>query len=114
MLPDVKDVTHVINYDFPNAGVEDYIHRIGRTARANNKGTAITFFTPEDGKFTSKLVEVMKEAGQQVGPGLTNMLQSRGNSDVTLTQFTSHIFTGFGGSFKMRSGGGRNRFHGRR
>lgn len=39
---DIKDVTHVINYDIPN-NYEDYIHRVGRTGRANKKGFALTF-----------------------------------------------------------------------
>ena len=39
---DIKDVTHVINYDLPET-YEDYIHRIGRTGRANKKGNALTF-----------------------------------------------------------------------
>lgn len=39
---DIEDVTHVINYDMP-ASMEDYIHRIGRTGRANKKGVALTF-----------------------------------------------------------------------
>ena len=39
---DIKDITHVINYDLPES-YEDYIHRIGRTGRANKKGTALTF-----------------------------------------------------------------------
>jgi superfamily II DNA/RNA helicase len=39
---DIKDITHVINYDMPNT-YEDYIHRIGRTGRANAKGFALTF-----------------------------------------------------------------------
>ena len=39
---DIDDVTHVINYDQP-ASREDYIHRIGRTGRANKKGIALTF-----------------------------------------------------------------------
>ncbi len=39
---DVSDITHVINYDMPNT-YEDYVHRIGRTGRANQKGHAITF-----------------------------------------------------------------------
>jgi ATP-dependent RNA helicase RhlE len=39
---DVADVTHVINYDEPES-YEDYIHRIGRTGRANKKGIALTF-----------------------------------------------------------------------
>lgn len=39
---DITDVTHVINYDMP-ATVDDYIHRIGRTGRADKKGIALTF-----------------------------------------------------------------------
>lgn len=39
---DVPDVSHVINYDLPHT-YSDYIHRIGRTGRAENKGTALTF-----------------------------------------------------------------------
>lgn len=39
---DIDDITHVINYDQP-ASYEDYIHRIGRTGRADKKGIALTF-----------------------------------------------------------------------
>lgn len=39
---DISDVTHVINYDLPES-YEDYVHRIGRTGRADKKGKAITF-----------------------------------------------------------------------
>lgn len=39
---DIDNVTHVINYDLPDT-YEDYIHRIGRTGRANKKGVALTF-----------------------------------------------------------------------
>ncbi len=39
---DVEDITHVVNYDVPS-NPEDYVHRIGRTARAGAKGTAFTF-----------------------------------------------------------------------
>jgi len=39
---DIPNVTHVINYEIPKT-YEDYTHRIGRTGRANNKGTALTF-----------------------------------------------------------------------
>lgn len=39
---DIPDVSHVINYDLPET-LEDYIHRIGRTGRANKKGIALTF-----------------------------------------------------------------------
>ncbi len=39
---DIPDVSHVINFDMP-ASYDDYVHRIGRTGRANKKGTALTF-----------------------------------------------------------------------
>ena len=42
----IPDVTHVFNYDLPQ-DVEDYVHRIGRTARAGAEGTAITFACEE-------------------------------------------------------------------
>jgi ATP-dependent RNA helicase RhlE len=44
---DVENITHVINYDIP-ANPEDYVHRIGRTARANARGTAISLFSGEE------------------------------------------------------------------
>jgi len=48
---DIEDIDLVINYDVPHDG-EDYIHRIGRTARAASKGTAYTFISEkEQGKF---------------------------------------------------------------
>lgn len=43
---DVPNVGAVINFDFPN-GVEDYVHRIGRTGRAGATGESFTFFTPQ-------------------------------------------------------------------
>lgn len=42
---DIDDVSHVINYDEP-ASFEDYVHRIGRTGRANKQGKALTFISP--------------------------------------------------------------------
>ena len=46
---DVPHIEHVINYDLPQR-TEDYIHRIGRTARAGKKGSALSFITPNDSK----------------------------------------------------------------
>ncbi|MCK4911517.1 MAG: DEAD/DEAH box helicase [Thermodesulfovibrionales bacterium] len=45
---DVEDISHVINYDLPD-NLEDYIHRVGRTGRANKKGEAWSIVTSEDG-----------------------------------------------------------------
>jgi ATP-dependent RNA helicase RhlE len=44
---DVDGISHVVNYDFP-MHAEDYVHRIGRTGRAQAIGDAISFVTPED------------------------------------------------------------------
>jgi ATP-dependent RNA helicase DeaD len=44
---DIPDVSHVINYDMPS-NVEEYVHRIGRTARMGRPGTAITFVSEWD------------------------------------------------------------------
>jgi len=46
---DVNNLSHVINYALPQ-DPESYVHRIGRTGRAGNKGTAITFITPSEYK----------------------------------------------------------------
>ena len=45
---DIPHIEHVINYDLPQSP-EDYIHRIGRTARAGAQGEALNFISPEDG-----------------------------------------------------------------
>jgi len=44
---DVDDVSHVVNFDLPHTA-KDYVHRIGRTARAGRRGRAISLVTPED------------------------------------------------------------------
>ncbi len=46
---DVDDISHVINYDLPRSP-EDYVHRIGRTARAGRSGMAISLVTSEDAR----------------------------------------------------------------
>jgi superfamily II DNA/RNA helicase len=71
---DVDDVKFVINVDFPNCS-EDYIHRIGRTARSNNTGTAYTFFTFGNMKQAKDLVDVLKEANQSINPKLLDLVE---------------------------------------
>jgi superfamily II DNA/RNA helicase len=64
---DIDDIRMVINYDVPREG-EEYVHRIGRTARAGNDGTAITLVSDKDlwrwkriEKFLNKQIEVIPE-----------------------------------------------------
>lgn len=69
---DVKDLTLVLNYDFPQ-NCEDYIHRVGRTGRAGATGTAITFFDPRnDGKHARKLISILEKNNQEVPHELRN------------------------------------------
>ncbi|XP_066560335.1 putative ATP-dependent RNA helicase DDX5 isoform X1 [Amia ocellicauda] len=74
---DVEDVKFVINYDYPNSS-EDYIHRIGRTARSSKTGTAYTFFTPGNMKQANDLISVLREANQAINPKLIQMVEDRG------------------------------------
>ena len=56
---DVAEVSHVINFDLPD-GPENYIHRIGRTGRADKKGQAISFVTEADNKNLQAIEDFMK------------------------------------------------------
>jgi len=69
---DIHTITHVVNFDLPN-NVEDYVHRIGRTGRANAKGTAISLATPREKqmvarieKFTGRKIELHSIPGFEV------------------------------------------------
>ena len=57
---DVTDVPLVINYDVPH-DPEDYVHRIGRTARAENSGEAITLVSPEDARYWHRIEQFLKK-----------------------------------------------------
>ena len=59
---DILNLGHVVNYDVPNVP-EDYVHRIGRTARAQAKGDAITFVSPEEKKL---FAQIERSLGQPV------------------------------------------------
>jgi hypothetical protein len=62
---DIPGVTAVINYSFPSDH-DMYIHRIGRTGRAGRKGESLTLLTPADMSVTPVLIDIMRDAGQEV------------------------------------------------
>lgn len=57
---DVDGITHVINFDVPHV-VEDYVHRIGRTARAGQEGVAISFCSKEEKSFIFGIEKVTRQ-----------------------------------------------------
>ena len=57
---DISEVSHVINFDTPDVP-ENYMHRIGRTGRADSKGNAITFITPKEKEQHKNIELLMKK-----------------------------------------------------
>ncbi len=111
---DIKDLNMVVNYDVPN-DAEDYVHRIGRTARVDAKGEAVTFISPKEmGKFAriESLIEMSIDKlapPEELGKGpewRTNSSGGGGNRGRG----------GQGGgkrNFKSKSNQNRNRGNGR-
>lgn len=69
---DIEDITYVVNYDFPR-NIEEYVHRVGRTGRANRQGTSLSFMTKGDWGSAAELIEILKEANQDIPEELQNM-----------------------------------------
>lgn len=82
---DIDNLSHVVNYDIPR-DPEDYVHRIGRTARAESKGTAITFLGERDLRGIQGIErllerEVEKQSiTEELGLGTAPKFASRGAS----------------------------------
>ena len=66
---DIDDITHVVNYDLPDSA-EDYVHRVGRTARMGKEGAAVTFITADDGPMLTAIEKLInKQIRQEIFPG---------------------------------------------
>ncbi|RMZ75558.1 hypothetical protein DV737_g5239, partial [Chaetothyriales sp. CBS 132003] len=66
---DIRNVMHVVNFDLPaieHNGQDEYIHRIGRTARIGNEGLATSFYNERDEPMAEFLVKILIECGQPV------------------------------------------------
>ena len=72
---DVKELKLVINYDAPNH-LEDYVHRAGRTGRAGNTGTAVTFITPDQERYSLDIAKALRQSGQEVPEELQNLVDA--------------------------------------
>ncbi|KAH8383720.1 hypothetical protein KR009_010212 [Drosophila setifemur] len=105
---DVDGIKYVINFDYPQNS-EDYIHRIGRTGRSNTKGTSFAFFTKNNAKQAKALVDVLREANQEINPALENLAR---NSRYDGGGGRSRYGGGGGGGGRFGGGGGGGRFGG--
>ena len=89
---DIPNVTHVINYDLPS-DIDDYVHRIGRTGRAGNTGLSTAFFNRGNKNIVRDLLELLREANQEIPPWLESVAHESG-------------FSGGGGGYRGRVGRG--------
>jgi len=71
---DIPNVMHVINFDLPS-NVDDYVHRIGRTGRAGNTGTAIAFVNEGSKNILRDLYDLMAEGKQNIEPWFEQLVQ---------------------------------------
>jgi ATP-dependent RNA helicase RhlE len=84
---DVEAITHVINFD-PPEDHKDYVHRVGRTARAGQSGIGVTFVQPEQEGDMSRiasrlqLVDEFTESGMRVAPPRVVYSSSRGRKSL--------------------------------
>lgn len=77
---DVNNLTHVINYSIPNEA-ESYVHRIGRTGRAGNKGIAITFVTPREAYQLNRIQKMTKtNIRRQKAPTINEVITAKKES----------------------------------
>ena len=93
---DIPNVTHVVNYDLPT-DIDDYVHRIGRTGRAGNTGLSTAFFNRGNRGVVRDLLELLKEAHQEVPAFLENIAREGAG------------FGGGGGGGRGGRSGGRGR-----
>jgi superfamily II DNA/RNA helicase len=76
----IDNISHVYNYDLPQTS-DDYVHRIGRTARAGAKGDAVTFVTPQDsGEFHILVRSLKRQIAQAQLPAFEKIAMITGPS----------------------------------
>jgi ATP-dependent RNA helicase DDX46/PRP5 len=91
---DVKQLKLVVNYDAPNH-LEDYVHRAGRTGRAGNTGTAVTFLTEEQDRYAVDISKALRQSGQPVPEDVQKLVD--GFMDKVKTGKEKASAGGFGG-----------------
>merc|ERR550534_435765 len=70
---DIPDVKWVIQYDLPG-NIDDYVHRIGRTGRRGNTGTALSFTNEQNRSIFDELLRLLQESKQEIPSWFTKMV----------------------------------------
>ncbi len=93
---DIPHIEHVINYDLPQCP-EDYIHRVGRTARAGATGCAVAFITPSDGRLWHAIFKLMNPGDKSPAPRTNDRPQNkRGRGNFGAGKFEGRRERSFG------------------
>ncbi len=104
---DIKEISLVINYDVPQ-DAEDYVHRVGRTARADTTGVALTFISPKDQqRFHS--IETLIEMEIKKLPLPDHLGEAPKYDPKARSKRPYHKHRGGGGNRRRGGGGGGNR-----
>jgi len=99
---DIPNVLHVINFDMPNS-IDDYVHRIGRTGRCGNVGTAIAFVSEKNRNVLRELYDTLKETQQTLDPWFEALVKGQGGWGPAPRKPMSRGGGGGGGGFQPRS-----------
>jgi len=75
---DIPDVQYVVQYDLPG-NIDDYVHRIGRTGRRGNVGTALAFTNEQNRPIFEELLKLLQEAKQEIPSWFTKMVSNSQN-----------------------------------
>lgn len=101
---DVDDITHVINFEIPNVA-ENYVHRIGRTARAGREGIAISFCDAEEKSF---IRDIEKATGKAIPVVTTQPYHSKA-VELAALMSSGKAKAQIEGAGRRGGGGNRNR-----
>jgi ATP-dependent RNA helicase RhlE len=113
---DIKELPHVVNYELPNVP-EDYVHRIGRTARAGGSGSAVSLVSPDEAPLLKDIERMLKRVlpvaalpeFQIVATPAAGPRAGNGSGE----ERASGRRSGGGGRHSARQGGGRHERSGR-
>ena len=111
---DIKELPHVVNYELPNVP-EDYVHRIGRTARAGESGHAVSLVSPDETPLLKDIERMLKRVLPVTALPQFEIVATPAGSELrqgNADRRDQPRRGGGGGGYGGRDGGGRGRYAG--